>query len=225
MLEDPDFDCLAANTTAGFLICSDPALAIADKELNSRALALIPGMKDVDAKAALGEYARWTRNRDRKCDLDDKDNVPLAEFSSSEACLADHMSRKTAEIIAAKGDAKRVFRRSKVSPAPMPTRSIYAWRRYIRQTLAAIFSESAVLLGSIPNYPPKRPWSPRKSNEDSRAVRRMQFNCHDLHRSVLGSGIGPEVLAGDQGKPAGRAQAQDREVVCVSQGRGRRLAL
>ncbi len=25
ILEDPDFDCLAANTTAGLLICSDPA--------------------------------------------------------------------------------------------------------------------------------------------------------------------------------------------------------
>ena len=55
ILEDPDFDCLAANTTAGLLICSDPALAIADKELNSRILALIAGMKDVEAKAALGE--------------------------------------------------------------------------------------------------------------------------------------------------------------------------
>src|SRR5438876_5885301 len=34
ILADPNFDCLATNTTAGTLICSDPELAIADKELN-----------------------------------------------------------------------------------------------------------------------------------------------------------------------------------------------
>jgi len=118
ILEDPDFDCLAANTTAGLLICSDPALAIADKELNRRILALIAGMKDAEAKAALGEYARWTRNRDRKCDLDDKDNVPLAELSSSEACLADYIGHKTAEIVAAKGDPKQVFGRSQAAATP-----------------------------------------------------------------------------------------------------------
>jgi len=118
ILEDPDFDCLAANTAAGLLICSDLALAIADKELNSRVLALIGGMKEPEVKAALGEYARWTRNRDRKCDLDDKDNVPLAELSSSQDCLADHIGRKTAEIVAARGDPRKIFGRSQAVATP-----------------------------------------------------------------------------------------------------------
>jgi uncharacterized protein YecT (DUF1311 family) len=30
ILNDPNFDCLATNTTAGLLICSEPALAMAD---------------------------------------------------------------------------------------------------------------------------------------------------------------------------------------------------
>src|SRR6476659_7784345 len=34
ILLDPNFDCLATNTTAGMLICSDPSLAIAKTELN-----------------------------------------------------------------------------------------------------------------------------------------------------------------------------------------------
>ena len=34
ILEDANFDCLATNTTAGMLICSDPALAVAKMELN-----------------------------------------------------------------------------------------------------------------------------------------------------------------------------------------------
>jgi uncharacterized protein YecT (DUF1311 family) len=118
ILADPNFDCLASNTTAGMLICSDPALAIADRELNGHVVALIAKMKDDEAKGAFAEYARWIRARDRKCHLADKDNVPLDELSPSEACLADDMSRKTAEIIAAKGDPKRVFGKSQLSPAP-----------------------------------------------------------------------------------------------------------
>ena len=118
ILQDPDFDCLATNTTAGLLVCSDPALATADRELDELVLALTTGLKDDDAKAAFGEYARWTRDRDRKCDLDDKDNVPLSELSAAEPCLADFFRQKTAEIIAAKGDPRKVFGRPPVSPSP-----------------------------------------------------------------------------------------------------------
>ncbi|MGB8401514.1 lysozyme inhibitor LprI family protein [Bradyrhizobium sp.] len=118
ILTDPDFDCLATDTTAGLLICGDPALAIADKELNAHVLGLIAKMKQDEARAAFNEYAGWARARDRKCNLADKDNVPLAELSSSEACLADYIGRKTAEIVAAKGDPRKVFRRSPASPTP-----------------------------------------------------------------------------------------------------------
>jgi hypothetical protein len=93
-------------------------LAIAEKELNDQVLALVSKMNDDEGRSGLADYARWMRDRDRKCNLADKDNVPLQELSSSEACLADYMSRKTAEIIAAKGDAKRVFGRSTTSPSP-----------------------------------------------------------------------------------------------------------
>src|SRR5258708_34563805 len=64
ILEDPNFDCLATNTTAGTLICSDPGLAISDNELNSHILALIGKLKEDEARAAFSEYARWTRSRD-----------------------------------------------------------------------------------------------------------------------------------------------------------------
>ncbi len=109
ILADPNFDCLATNTTAGLLICGDPALAIAKMELNSHVLGLIAKLKGDDAKAAFAEYERWSRERDRTCNLTDKDNVPLEELSSSENCLAEHISRKTAEIMAANGDPKRIF--------------------------------------------------------------------------------------------------------------------
>ena len=118
ILADPNFDCLAANTTAGMLICGDPSLAVAEMELNNHVLELIAKLKENDVRDAFAEYARWTRARDRKCDLVDKDNVPLEELTSSEICLAEYMSAKTAEILAAKGDPKRIFGRHLPSPSP-----------------------------------------------------------------------------------------------------------
>ena len=119
ILSDPNFDCLAANTTAGTLICADPSLAIARTELNNLALGLIARMKEDDAKEAFAEYERWSRERDRQCNLADKDNVPLDELASSSSnCLAQFISRKTAEIEAAKGDPRKVFSRPLVSRLP-----------------------------------------------------------------------------------------------------------
>ena len=94
ILTNQNFDCLAADTTAGMLICSEPELVLAAQELNDRALALMTGLKDNARKDAFAEYARWTRDRDRKCDLVGKDNVPLDELSSSGSCLADYHARR-----------------------------------------------------------------------------------------------------------------------------------
>jgi uncharacterized protein YecT (DUF1311 family) len=118
ILSDPNFDCLATNTTAGMLICSDPALALAKAEFNDHVLDLVAKLKGDDARDALSEYERWGRERDRKCGLVGKDNAPLEELSSSTACLARYISEKTAEIIGAKGDPKKIFGRRLLSPAP-----------------------------------------------------------------------------------------------------------
>ncbi len=118
ILSDPNFDCLATNTTSGLLICSDPSLAIAKAELSKEILDAVARLKGDDAARALAEYERWGRERDRKCGLVDKDEVPLDELSSSEACLAEWMSRKTAEINAAKGDPKKIFGRQLLAASP-----------------------------------------------------------------------------------------------------------
>ena len=118
ILRDPNFDCLASNTAAGALICSDPSLAEAETDLNAHVLALIGKLNEEEAKGAFAEYARWIRERDRKCDLAGKDNVPLSELAPSEGCIAAFLRDKTAEILAAKGDPKRVFGRRLYSPLP-----------------------------------------------------------------------------------------------------------
>ena len=118
ILLDPNFDCLATNTAAGSLICSEPLLQIADSDLNAEVLALIAKLKEEEAKEAFAEYARWTRDRDRKCNLAGKENVPLQELSPSQDCLAEFMKQKSTEIEAAKGDPRKIFGRHLLSPLP-----------------------------------------------------------------------------------------------------------
>ena len=118
ILRDPNFDCLAANTPAGNVICDDPSLELAEVDLNRHVLSLIGKLTEDQQKQAFAEYARWIRDRDRKCKLAGKDNVPLAELASSGDCLSDFMSDTTAEMVAAKGDPKRVFGLQRPSPQP-----------------------------------------------------------------------------------------------------------
>ena len=118
ILLDANFDCLAANTTASLVICADPQLAVADRELTTQLVALIGKLREDEAKGALAEYARWTRTRDRICDLDDKDNVPLSELESVEPCLNDLIKQKLAEIANARGDPKKLFGKDLLSPTP-----------------------------------------------------------------------------------------------------------
>ena len=118
MLSDPNFDCLATNTTAGLLICSDPDLTLAKAELNDHVLDLVAKLKGDEARNALGEYERWGRERDRKCGLVGKDNVPIEELSSSAGCLANYLNEKKAEVIGAKGDPTKIFQRRLVSLLP-----------------------------------------------------------------------------------------------------------
>ena len=139
VLADPNFDCLANNTTAGLLICSDPSLALAKAELNDVVRGLIAKLKENDAQEAFAEFERWTRERDRKCALD-KDNVPLRELSSSEGCLTNYFTQKLAEADAAKGDPKKVFGRHRPHPHRTRMRSIYASRKSIRPMLAGVSS-------------------------------------------------------------------------------------
>jgi len=111
ILHDPNFDCLAADTAAGALICGEPMLELSETELNVLVRALISKLRDDEAQDAFAEYARWIRDRDRKCNLAGKENVPLAELTSSEDCLENWLGEMTAGMTAAKGDPKRVFGR------------------------------------------------------------------------------------------------------------------
>jgi uncharacterized protein YecT (DUF1311 family) len=118
-LRDPNFDCLAANSAAGALICSEPTLELGETELNVLVRALIGKLGDDEAQEAFAEFARWIRDRDRKCNLAGKDNVPLAELPpSSEDCLENWLREMTAGMTAAKNDPRRVFGRRIAASRP-----------------------------------------------------------------------------------------------------------
>ena len=44
--------------------------------------------------------------------------MPLEELSGAEPCLADYMKQKAAELVAAKGDPRKLFGREVLAPAP-----------------------------------------------------------------------------------------------------------
>jgi len=119
ILRDPNFDCLAANSAAGALICGEPMLELGETELNVLVRALIGKLKDDEAQEAFAEFARWIRDRDRKCNLAGKDNVTLPELPpSSEDCLENWLKEMTAGMTAAKNDPKRVFGRRIAASRP-----------------------------------------------------------------------------------------------------------
>ena len=62
LLADPNFDCLASNSAAGLVICSDPGLASAQAEFNARVVGLLAKLTGDDARRALIEYERWSRS-------------------------------------------------------------------------------------------------------------------------------------------------------------------
>ena len=71
-------------------------LELGETELNVLVRALIGKMNDNEAQEAFAEYARWIRDRDRKCNLAGKDNVPVAELAPSEDCLENWLKEMTA---------------------------------------------------------------------------------------------------------------------------------
>jgi uncharacterized protein YecT (DUF1311 family) len=211
ILADPNFDCLATSTTAGVLICSDPSLALAKTELNEHVLALIAKLKENEAREAFAEFERWGRERDRKCDLANKDNVPLQELSSSEGCLADYFTRRLAEVAAAKGDPKRVFWKA----------SAFAFTRRRRRGPMCRANPFGQRLRGFPfgkSRPSDRPPGGRAErhrdrrgrNGGSFALHGLQSDRIELHGHLLGPEVGQaEAIARKPGQFPGGVSSKN----------------
>ena len=153
IVRDPDFDWLAANTAAGALICADPSLALT--ETGNSAPGMLPCLRRV---------GRWTWERDRKCNLVGKENVPAQGLAPRKDRLAGYPKRRSGEIAAAKGDPKNVSAGRSRPGSPTPTPSIPAPRAStLPSPLATISSASTAPTRSTARSRIKRRRSPARS--------------------------------------------------------------
>lgn len=163
VLRDPDFDCLAANTAAGALICADPSLALAETELNGEVLGLIGKLDPNAARFAFAEYGRWTRERDRKCNLVGKENVPLAELSSRKVVSLTLCGAGPTRSPRPKAIRRRCSAGRSRPNHPTPTPSISARRGFTPPIPAAISSASTASMRSTARLATRRRRSPARS--------------------------------------------------------------
>ena len=64
------------------MICADPQLAIAEKDLNTQVVALVGKLREEEVKGALAEFARWERTRDRLRPVDRDEGLEAAELAA-----------------------------------------------------------------------------------------------------------------------------------------------
>ncbi|MGY3371374.1 uncharacterized protein YecT (DUF1311 family) [Bradyrhizobium sp. GM2.4] len=230
IVRDPDFDCLAANTAAGALICADPSLALAETELNSQVLGLIGKLDPTAARFAFAEYGRWTRERDRKCNLVGKENVPLGELESAEDCLAGYLKHKADEIGTAKGDPKKVFGRQVAAHSPdTDAVDFCAARIHAANSCGNFLRINRVY--ALDSQVGEQGSAGHGRDRDGRAgaLRHLQQDRHDLYGHLLGCQNGSSAARRrQQGALHGRLQRHtppaDPAHVCICQSR-RWLAL
>jgi uncharacterized protein len=118
VLSSPDFDCQTANNAAKRLICDDPSLLSADREVSGLLHELIVKLPESKAKVAFEDQLRWTRARDRKCNLDDADHAPEEQLLIYKACLVESLDQRKAEIKESHGDAARLLDAHQLSSSP-----------------------------------------------------------------------------------------------------------
>ena len=98
----PSFDCAEARTVAERLICAEPELAKADREMAAswrRAVASVRTVKDRDTLAH--DQVGWLKGRDEACFLDDAKGgklPPPGERSWSVSCLSVMHGYRTSQL-------------------------------------------------------------------------------------------------------------------------------
>ena len=228
ILRDPNFDCLAASTAAGTLICSEPSLAEADSQLNGLVRGLIDKLKDEEAKDAAAEYARWIRDRDRRCRLAGKDNLPLAELSSAQDCLENYLKEMTAGMRAAKGDPKRVFLRELAASRPNVDAVDLCVTRIHRANACDNFLRvRRVVELRHPGDRAERPGHGPDRDGRARSLLGVQPGCIELHRHMLGhqGGQAGAAAAAQPGQFRRDEPHPDRKILRISEDREWPLAL
>jgi uncharacterized protein YecT (DUF1311 family) len=101
------FDCFKAKSASARLICSDPALSEADRELGEVFSGSIANLQGDDKKGRLQAQLDWIRARNTRCGLGaDKAAVATGELRSSWKCMMDALLERKAEVAGSRQFAK-----------------------------------------------------------------------------------------------------------------------
>lgn len=83
------FDCSKARSGAARLICSDPALSEADRELGEAYRKALGHLEAAAKQTLQDEQVKWIKERNTRCGLDAKDGASVSELRHSTDCMMD----------------------------------------------------------------------------------------------------------------------------------------
>jgi uncharacterized protein YecT (DUF1311 family) len=92
------FDCSKAKSGSARLICGDPALSEADRELGETFQGAIAKLDPAQRRAKLEEQVSWIRERNVRCGLDNKPDAPISDLKPSWQCMMDALLDRKASF-------------------------------------------------------------------------------------------------------------------------------
>lgn len=97
----PSFNCAAAKSASARLICSDAELSNADAALATGFQRVVKMLEGDAKKLQTSEQVKWIRERNLKCQLDNKARASLEELQSAKPCLLSEIKQRTAYFASA----------------------------------------------------------------------------------------------------------------------------
>lgn len=101
----PSFNCATAKSASARLICSDAELSNADGALGKAFQGAIGILEGKEKASKVQEQVKWIRERNTRCQLDGKNDMPVEELRSSKQCLLEAINARVNEYVGAPAPA------------------------------------------------------------------------------------------------------------------------
>jgi uncharacterized protein YecT (DUF1311 family) len=105
--QKPSFDCSKARSGAARLICSDPPLIEADRQLGDAFQKAIANLSGEEKQGQIRTQVNWIRERNVRCGLENKTDVPVEQLTSAKPCLHEAMNKRMGELVGAGAHSPR----------------------------------------------------------------------------------------------------------------------
>lgn len=94
----PSFNCATAKSASARLICSDAELSNVDAALGKAFHNVVKTLNGDEKKMKIQDQVRWIRDRNMRCQLDNKPAVPVAELQEKKPCLLEAINSRIVEL-------------------------------------------------------------------------------------------------------------------------------